>query len=209
MESTSVLSTPSITVSGENVMRGTPEEELAYLRKQVARKEEELALRSGSGQVADERVKIISETIHEHHAAPEEVLVPAYRINEATKRSEADALLTELNLGGSEGAIKSLQRTMEEKGIKNALNIAEKLHNPQVTDDFHRYLVRYVAAGLLAPGIDEKAPRFQALKMTLYEIALPGPKSAEQGGRTKTLKELISGMEQFYAGLLSVEDATN
>ncbi len=186
----------------------TPEEELAYLREQVARKEAELAEK---GRVPDllERTHIISEQIKEHHAAPEDILVPEYRISEATKRGEADAILTELNLDGSEKAIKGLQQTMEEKGIKNALSVLEKLHDPHIADDFHRYLVRYVAAGLTAPGIDEKAPRFQALKMTLYEIALPEPKSAEQGGRTKTLKELISGMEQFYAGLLSVEDAAS
>lgn len=184
----------------------TPEEELAYLREQVARKEAELA-RGGNAPDALERTRIISEQIHAHHAAPAEVLAPEYRISEATKKSEVDAILTELNLGGSEQAIKGLQRTMEEKGIKNALSVLEKLRDPHVTDDFHRYLVRHIAAGLPALGIDEKAPRFQALKMTLYEIALPEPKSAEPNGRAKTLKELISGMEQFYAGLLSVEDA--
>ncbi|OGG76346.1 hypothetical protein A2950_01585, partial [Candidatus Kaiserbacteria bacterium RIFCSPLOWO2_01_FULL_55_19] len=126
---------------------------------------------------------------------------------EETKNTEAEAILAELNLGGSEQAIKSLQRTIEEKGIKTALEVAEKLGDPHVTDDFHRYLVRYVAAGLMAPSTDETAPRFKALNMTLYEISLPGPKSGEQGGREKALKELISGMEQFYAGLQSVEDA--
>ena len=95
---------------------------------------------------------------------------------------------------------------MEEKGIKNALGVLEKLGDPRVADDFHRYLVRHIAAGLPALGIDEKAPRFKALRMTLYEIALPGPKSSEQS-REKPLKELISGMEQFYAGLLSVGSA--
>ena len=120
----------------------TPEEELAYLREQVARKEQELA---GKG---PERAQIISEQIHSHHAAPTEILAPDYRISEATKNSEADAIRTELNLGGSETAIKSLQKTMEEKGIKNALAVVEKLHDPHVGDDFHRYLVRYVAAGL-------------------------------------------------------------
>ena len=34
-------------------------------------------------------------------------------------------------------------------------------------DDFHRYLVRYIATGLSAQGIDEKAPKSQALHMTL------------------------------------------
>ena len=164
----------------------TPEQELAYLREQVTRKEAELALGG-----ADERVRIISEQIHAHAAAPRDVLAPEYRMSEAVTSGTADKILSDLNLGGSEQAIKSLQQTMEEKGIKNALGVLEKLHDPHVADDFHRYLVRYVAAGLLAPGYDEKAPRFQALKMTLYEIALPGPKNAEANGRTKTLKELI------------------
>ncbi|MCX6787078.1 MAG: DUF87 domain-containing protein [Candidatus Kaiserbacteria bacterium] len=182
----------------------TPEEELAYLREQVAHKEAEIA-RHGD----DERVKIISETIHEHHAAPAEILVPEYRLDEAATGGAAEKILAELNLGEGAQAIQSLQRTMEEKGIKNALTVLEKLHDPHVADDFHRYLVRYVAAGLPAPGFDEKAPRFQALKMTLYEISLPGPKASEPNVRAKTLKELISAMEQFYAGLLSVGDSAN
>ncbi len=185
----------------------TPEQELAYLRAQVAKKEAQLA-ETGNAPNAPKREEIISEQIALHRAAPETTLAPEYQISEATKTSEADAILAELNLGGSEAAVKSLLQTMTEKGIKNALSVMEKLHDPHVTDDFHRYLVRYIAAGLQPTGIDEKTPRFQALKMTLYEIALPEPKSAEQGERTKTLKELISGMEQFYAGLLSVEEAT-
>ena len=179
----------------------TPEEELAYLRERVAEKEAELAK---SGEI--DRVKIISETIYEHHTAPQEVLVPEYRLNEETKKSEADAILAELELGDDEQVVKNLRQMMEEKGVKNALGVVEKMGNARVADDFHRYLVRYVAAGLPAFGLDEKAPRFQALHMTLYEIVLPGPKNDESQSRTKTLKELISGMEQFYAGLLSVGD---
>ncbi|MFZ3043796.1 MAG: DUF87 domain-containing protein [Minisyncoccia bacterium] len=181
----------------------TPEEELAYLREQVARREAELA---GS---APERTQIISETIHAHQAAPEKVLAPEYRVSEATKAREAEAILAELNLGGGASAIDSLRKTMEEKGVKNALSVLEKMHDPRIADDFHRYLVRYIAAGISAPGLDERAPRFRALKMTLYEIALPGPKTTGQDARTKTLKELVSAMEQFYAGLLSIAGATN
>ena len=182
----------------------TPEQELAYLREQIAQKEAEL-----SGVVApDERVRIISEKIREHHAAPAEaVLAPEYQIGEATKASEAEAVLAELNLGGSEAAVRSLIVTMGEKGIKNALAVLERMGDARVADDFHRYLVRYIAAGLPASGLDEKMPRFRALHMTLYEIALPGPKGEEPQSRTKTLKELVSGMEQFYAGLLSVGEA--
>ncbi|TSC69786.1 MAG: Uncharacterized protein G01um101449_525, partial [Parcubacteria group bacterium Gr01-1014_49] len=185
----------------------TPEQELAYLREQVMRKEAELAEQGGTPPES-ERVRIISEKIHAHHAASPEVLAKEYRMNETAVSTAAEKILAELAFGEGEQAVRSLERTMEEKGIKNALQVAEKLRDPHVADDFHRYLVRYVAEGLTAPGIDEKAPRFQALKMTLYEIALPGPKTGEPNARTKTLKELISGMEQLYAGLLSVEDAT-
>ena len=181
----------------------TPEEELAYLRERVAQKEAELATRD-----MPERVRIISEQLSEHHAISEDVLAPEYQINEATKTTEADAILAELDFGGSEAAVKSLRQVMEGKGIKNALAILEKTGDARVGDDFHAYLVRHIAAGLPALGIDEKAPRFRALHMTLYEIALPGPQGdGEPQARAKTLKELISGMEQFYAGLLSVAAA--
>lgn len=181
----------------------TPEEELAYLREQVMRKEAEL----GAHGTAPERARIVSERIHAHHAAPEELFGREYRIGETAARDIASNILAELNLGGDEAAIASLRSTMEEKGIKNALAVLEKLNDPHITDDFHRYLVQYVAAGLPLTGANEAAPRFRALQMTLYEIALPGPKTGDQNARAKTLKELISAMEQFYAGLLSVEDA--
>jgi hypothetical protein len=180
----------------------TPEAELAYLREQVARKEAELA----QAPAEDDRVRIISETIHEHHQAPQEILASHYQVADAAAETLAEKILAEMKLGEEAGVIHSLRETMEEKGIKNALSVLEKMHNPQVTDDFHRYLVRYIAAGSVPLGMDEKAPRFKALKMTLYEIVLPGPKPAEPGARTKTLKELISAMEQFYAGLLAVEN---
>ncbi len=181
----------------------SPEEELAYLREQVARKEAELSTAS----TEDDRARIVSETIREHHHAPAEVLSEEYHVPNVIAETMAEKILAELALGEGEGIINSLRSTMEEKGIKNALSVLEKMRNPQVADDFHRYLVRYVASGMQPRGADEKAPRFQALKMTLYEIVLPGPKAEEQGSRAKTLKELISAMEQFYSGLLSVENA--
>jgi len=196
------------TVKMETVpILSTPEDELAYLREQVARKEKELSANALPAGRQAERARIISETIHEHRAAPGEVLAPEYRINETAANETAEKILVELNLGGGERAIKELRQAMEEKGIKNALSVMEKINDPHIADDFHRYLVRYIAAGLPALDFDEKAPRFRALRMSLYEISLPGPKASEPNARMKTLKELISGMEQFYSGLLSVADA--
>lgn len=179
----------------------SPEEELAYLRAQVLQKEQELAARAAP----IERPQIIAEQLQMHQAAAPEILAPEYRVSEATQQSEADAILADMNLGESTSTIQSLQKTLEEKGVKNALAVCERLGDPHVTDDFHRYLVRAIADGLPLRDLDEKAPRFQALRMTLYEIALPEPKGEEQGH--KPLKELVSGMEQLYAGLLSIADA--
>ena len=52
----------------------TPEEELAYLREQVAQREAQLSALPKSYQF--ERAQIISEKIVEHQAAPETVLTP-------------------------------------------------------------------------------------------------------------------------------------
>ena len=189
----------------------TPEEELSYLRAQVAEKEQEIALTHHEGPATEEFVRhaTVAETLAAHQRAPaENILAPEYRLSAETAATEADAILAELDLGDAERAVLSLRAVMGEKGIKNALAVMEKMDDPQVTDDFHRYLVRYVAAGLTVPGLPETAPKMKALHMTLYEIALPEPKSETNEGRSKTLKELVSAMEQFYAGLLAVGQAS-
>ena len=186
----------------------TPEEELEYLRSQIAQKEAELAARRGEAPSAEERARIVSEQLTEHHAADARAtLENSYAMDRPAQEDAASRILESLNLGGSEVAVRDLMRTMETRGVKNALAVAERLNNPRVWDDFHRFLVRYIAAGLPAAGADLRAPRFRALHMTLYEIALPEPDKEVPGARQKTLKELVSAMEQFYAGLLSVEQA--
>lgn len=182
----------------------TPEEEIAYLRQQIAEKEAALAAHE---QTTAERVRIVSEKIAEHANTPTEQFAPGYAMTEATTGDTANAILAEMTLGDAEDAIRKLATLLEEKGLRNALKVLEGMRNPHLSDDFHRYLVRHIAAGLPAPG-GEKLPRFEALHMTLYEIALPEPKQ-DQNSRERPLKELISSMEQLYAGLLSVENAVD
>jgi hypothetical protein len=178
----------------------SPEEELAYLRAQVLAKERELA----NLKQEVPRREIIQERILHHHQAPAaEVLAPQYQIPE----TEVQTLALNLDPEADDETIDELRGIMEEKGIKNALAVLEKLNNPHIEDDFHRFLVQYINAGMKVVGI-EKQPAWKALHMTLYEIALPEPTGEDDPqGRTKTLKELISAMEQFYAGMLSVSSA--
>lgn len=179
----------------------TPEEELAYLREQIAQKEAALEAQQHN---ESERVRIVNEEVKAHADTPASKFAEEYQMSTAESGDTANTILSELALGGSEAAVRGLIQTMTEKGIKNALAVLAKMHNPHVADDFHRYLVRHVAAGLSPLTTSEKAPRFKALHMTLYEVELPESKRSEDG-REKPLKELLSSMEQFYAGLMSVQ----
>jgi hypothetical protein len=130
------------------------------------------------------------------------VLAPEYKLPEA----EAKAIAVNLDPEDDDATITELMQVMETRGIKNALDVLAQMENPHIEDDFHRFLVQYVSQGLPVQGLDEKAPQWKALHMTLYEVALPEP-DAKGEGREKPLKELVSAMEQFYAGMLSVGES--
>ncbi|MDB5237450.1 MAG: hypothetical protein JWL88_552 [Parcubacteria group bacterium] len=176
----------------------SPEEELAYLRAQVEAKERELA----TLRVDKPRETVAHERITHHREVPaEQVLDSRYQIQPA----EAESLALNLEPQSDDETMEELRKIMETKGIHNAFSVLEKLKNPHLEDDFHRFLVQYLIAGMPIQGLNEKQPEFRALHMTLYEIQLPEANNDEES-RRKSLKELISAMEQFYAGMLSVEN---
>ena len=181
-----------------NVKFESPEQELAYLREQIARKEKVLAERGeavNKEQIAREAVVAYGK--HE----PEKILHPDYQIS----KKESDAIVLELSPERHDDKIEELIGLMYEKGIANVLSVIEKMNDPHLAADFHRFLIQYVKSGFQVGGLKEKSDLWRDLHMTLYEIALPEPdKDAPQ----KTLKELVSSMEQFYAGMLSVGDGT-
>lgn len=178
----------------------SPEEELAYLREQIARKEAELASirrETPREDVAHERI------LHHRMSGNEAVLAPAYRMSDA--QAEKHALTLDLDPHASDETIAELRAVMEEKGVHNAFTILEKLKNPSLEDDFHRFLVQYLVQGMQPKGLSEKAPEWKALRMTLYEVALPETKAGDGG--QKPLRELLSSMEQFYSTMLALERA--
>ena len=178
----------------------SPEEELAYLREQVAAKERELS----ELRVDKPRETVAHERIMHHREAPAaQVLDPRYQM----KPAEAESLALNLEPQSDDETMDELRSIMETKGIHNAFSVLEKLRNPHLEDDFHRFLVQYLIAGMPIRGMSEKQPEWKGLHMTLYEISLPEA-NADDESRRKNLKELISSMEQFYAGMLAVEHAT-
>ncbi|MEX1087131.1 MAG: TraM recognition domain-containing protein, partial [Candidatus Paceibacterota bacterium] len=90
---------------------------------------------------------------------------------------------------------------VHEKGVKNTLAIIEKMNNPHLEDDFHRFLVEYLREGYSINGLKPKSPLARSLRHTLYEVVLPREYNEEDN--QKPLQDLLSSMEQFFAGMRS------
>lgn len=179
---------------------GSPEEEIAYLRQQVALRERALA---ESGQTVEGN-EVAQEQIdaYKQHA-PEEVLSP----DMVMQPHETKAVAIELALEPDQDdeAVASLMHVMQEKGVKNALSVVENMNNPHLEDDFHRALAQMLKEGHPIMGVSERSPLWDELSMTLYEVSLPEMGQDDQN-QNKSLKELVSSMEQFYAGMFSIAD---
>lgn len=176
------------------------QDEVNYLRGKVYGHEKE-ALSRGENRI--DREAIIREKLDEYSKQdPDAVLQKGFKMLEPHK----EKVLFELMPDKHDDQILELSNLMEEKGILNVLTIIEKMKDPHLEDDFHRYVVEYIKRGLPVTGLKEKEPLAIALHHTLYEISLPEAKKEE---RQKNLRELIASMEQFYAGMLSVAQGRN
>lgn len=176
----------------------SPQEELEYLRNRIKEKERELE----SSPEKPTQDEIVSQEVHAYKEhKPTEVLKREFKVN----KKEAEKLALDLDPEDHDGQINELAKILKEKGIKNALTVIENLKNPHVEDDFHRFLVAYVKEGLTIPGLKERTPFFRSLNMTLYEVLLPEESLKQE---QKDLAHIISSMEQFYAGMLSIAGAT-
>lgn len=175
----------------------TPHEEIAYLRARIEEKERAI---SQEGSVV-ERPRVVEEKILEYRQEPaKKILTEAYQI----KAQEIEERVLNLDKEHAE-MVDELVRIMMERGIKNTLTIVEKLNNPHLEDDFHRFLVQFLSDPSFTSIVKEHV-LFRALRMRLYEITLPpvGPK-----GEARSFADLVTGMEQFYAGMLSVEKSSS
>ena len=175
----------------------TPEEELEYLRAKVSSHEKALAEKG----IEKSREEIINNEIAEHaERNPEEVLDENY----ALKKHEVESIALDLSPEVHDTQMGELVNILQEKGVLNALSVVDRMKDPHIEDDFHRFLVQYIKAGFRVANDNEKGPIFKALKMTLFEVSLPGI-NKDESQKNKNLKELISKMEQFYSGMFSVE----
>lgn len=170
-----------------------PEEELSYLRAQLAEKEQQL---DKAGEYVN-REGLAHDAIAEYKKiSPIEVMHPSV----AMPDKEVNALVLRLKPEPHDHNMEELLGILLSKGVSNALEVVARMNNPHLDDDFHRFLVQYLYSTHKVPGLKEGTPLFKSLDMKLFEITLPEPTEDNKKG----LKELLSAMEQFYAGMHSI-----
>ena len=173
----------------------SPEDELEWLRNRY--KEESLEAKKGEKMIEEE--ELAAKVLYEHtQKDPEKTLGADYRLPAKEKESLVAKILN-LPPESHDKKIEELLAVAEGKGVLNAISIVRKLKDPHLEDDLHRALIQFYIKGDISKQKIKK-PLSQALNMVLYEISLPREKEEEK--KEKNFKEFISAMEQFYNGMM-------
>lgn len=176
------------------------EEELAYLRERVKQQES-----VGDKQEAD---AIIREEIQQYHKqAGKDLLHESFRATPTETAKTSQEIVLKLSPEMHDGDMEQLFTVMMSKGIYNALETVKKMGSSHIEDDFHRFLVEFVKAGMKPVGLKDNDSVAKSITHTLYEISLPDVKNEERQEGNRPLKEMLSAMEQFYAGMMSISAA--
>ena len=195
---------PRTDFSGKKDSFSSLQEELEYLREQVKYQENK------GETVGDrrDRDQIIKEEIKEYHKVTgRDLLHESYRTKPDQIEKQSKEIVLKLSPEAHDKNMEEYFTLMETYGVHNALSVVHNTHNPHLEDDFHRFLVEYVKAGLQPKNLKEGEPLEKAVTHTLYEVALPDARTDETKESQRPLKELLSAMEQFYAGMMSIAEA--
>ncbi|MEX0931559.1 MAG: DUF87 domain-containing protein [Candidatus Paceibacterota bacterium] len=173
----------------------SPEQERGHVQERVG---ERLA-RSGVLENGEWREQVAKEIISEYGQEP---LSETHSKEYAFGHDEIERTGVRLDPEPHDAQIAELIHILEERGIKNAIAVMARLRNPHLEDDFLRFLVQYLAIHEGDKTLSKNSPEWKALHMVLYEVSLPTTTLGEQN---RSLKELVSAMEQFYSGMLSIQ----
>ncbi len=170
----------------------SPEDEIRYLREQIAQQETELNRSEALINTPQESLPALK-TLKEYSAfTPKSVLGENYQLSD----TEIDGLITDvIKTPGDD--VENILQIAHEKGIKNALTVVEKIGSPFLIDEVHMRLVNLIRSGVIPPGLKENIPPWQALHMTLFEVLLPELKKEEQSDQA----DVVGRMQQWFTGL--------
>ena len=170
----------------------SPEEEIAFLRGQIAARERAMLETDPEGDPND-RETLTKDALEEYgRTQPEAVLKKSAVMDTHTLHGLSEHISTATE------KVDEVMRVVKEQGIKNALTLLEKVGDAHVTDEVHRRLVEIIKTGVRVAELKEGIPPWHVLHMTLFEVALPEQKEESE---KRELAQIFSAMEQLYAGM--------
>ena len=177
------------------------EEELAFLRAHIAEREKQIQTQ-GSETEEKAREKAVEQTIEKYQQiTAKEILHEAQVMPE----HEVEQVVLRLKPEPHDKQMEELFGILISRGIKNSLDVVSQMGTPHLDDDFHRFLVQYLASTGSVPGLKENNPVYKGIDMRLFEITLPDQNEKE----AKSFKDFITAMEQLYMGLLNIGGPNN
>lgn len=177
----------------------SPEEEIQYLRQQIASKEREMLQRTPEISPGEQE-SIAKQEIKEYVSfTPKMILDPEYEI----KGKELAESVSIMETTGDPA--EEIIRLAKEKGIRNALTVLEKTDDAYTIDEVHRRLIEYIKTGASVADLKEGVPPWHVLHMTLYEITMPALKDIH--GTDIPFTDIAARMEQLFAGLQTIGSA--
>ncbi len=174
----------------------SPQEELVYLREQLAQRERELFDRGAEVDHVDVET-VAREELREYSAFTPRVIL--------TKQYELPDYAVAEHVSDVEVASDPVQEIISiaiEKGVRNALSVLEKTDNPHLIDEVHRALIEHIRGGSSLQDVQENIPPWHILHLSLFEVTLPELRGIQD--REYQLSELVGMMEQFFAGMRSI-----
>jgi len=177
----------------------TPEEEVEFLRAQLAEKERVVLERQPEIDTSDREAIGRQEIKSYTEFTPKVILDPSYQLS---NQEMAEATAT---IETSHYPVEEIMQIAQEKGIRNALSVLDKSDNPHLIDEVHRRLVEHIASGAEVADLKEGVPPWHVLHMTLFEITLPA--QGGHDGSQHNFADLVGKMEQLFAGLRTIGSA--
>lgn len=174
----------------------SPQEEISYLREQIAQKEREVLSRVVEIDAADSETIAKQELLEYGTFTPNAILSKEHQLKDEEVAASVEQVLT------SHNPVEEILQVAVDRGIYNALSVLEKSSDAFTTDEVHRKLIELIKEGKHFQNLKEGVPPWQILHTTLFEVALP--ELTQKEGREHALSELVSMMEQFYAGMQAV-----
>lgn len=195
-------------VNGESLL--TPQDEIRMLREKIAAKESEMTVNNRLGlQAEDHANEVIAE--YKEQVKSETAIARAGDIAKSIDNVMSDepssdyyvkAVMHSIGMADSHNdKVLTLGRMMLDNGVAKTLLALEKMKQPELEDDFHRFLVQYLLSGHEDEFRNTPKQEWKALHMKLFQIMLP--ENSDPSGK-KSVKEFIGLMEQFYSSMQAV-----